>query len=145
MSPPRFEAQFDHQAYKPQRSLYGLKQSSKAWFDTFTPFVKSLEYSQGHSDHTLFTKVSKTGKIAVLIVYVDDIVLSRDDNTEIIQLKKKMVPYEEQMVAVNRILRYLKTTPGKRLMFRKTDRRAIEAYNDSDWAGFDVDKKSTYD
>ncbi|TYK03081.1 ty3-gypsy retrotransposon protein [Cucumis melo var. makuwa] len=45
----------------------------------FTTFVKSQEYSQRHSDHTLFTKVSKTGKIAVLIVYVDDIVLSEDD------------------------------------------------------------------
>ena len=42
-------------------------------------------------------------------------------------------PYEEHMEAVNRILRYLKTTPGKELMFRKTDRKAIEAYTDSDW------------
>ena len=35
-------------------------------------------------------KASKTGKIVVLIVYVDDIVLSRNDIVEIIQLKKKM-------------------------------------------------------
>ncbi|TYK26681.1 Cysteine-rich RLK (receptor-like protein kinase) 8 [Cucumis melo var. makuwa] len=49
-----------------------------------------LGYNQGHSDHTLFTKVSKIGKIAILIVYVDDIVLSEDDTVEIIQLKKKM-------------------------------------------------------
>ncbi|KAA0025813.1 Beta-galactosidase [Cucumis melo var. makuwa] len=47
----------------------------------FTIFVKSQGYSQGHSDHTLFTKVSKTGKIAILIVYVDDIVLTGDDQT----------------------------------------------------------------
>ncbi|KAA0064803.1 reverse transcriptase [Cucumis melo var. makuwa] len=39
----------------------------------------SQGYSQGHSDHTIFTKVFKTRKIAVLIVYVDDIVLSGDD------------------------------------------------------------------
>ena len=38
----------------------------------------------------MFTKVFKAGKIAVLIVYVDDIVLSRDDTVEIIQLKKRM-------------------------------------------------------
>ncbi|KAA0048599.1 reverse transcriptase [Cucumis melo var. makuwa] len=47
-------------------------------------------YSQGHSDHTLFTKVSKTGKIAILIVYVDDIVLTGDDQTEISQLKQRI-------------------------------------------------------
>ncbi|KAL0556854.1 hypothetical protein IC582_005371 [Cucumis melo] len=56
----------------------------------FTTFVKSQGYSQGHSDHTLFTKVSKTGKIAILIVYVDDIVLTGDDQTKINQLKQRM-------------------------------------------------------
>ncbi|KAA0057625.1 Cysteine-rich RLK (RECEPTOR-like protein kinase) 8 [Cucumis melo var. makuwa] len=56
----------------------------------FTTFVKSQGYSQGHSDHALFTKASKTGKIAILIVYVDDIVLTGDDQTEISQLKQRM-------------------------------------------------------
>jgi len=41
-------------------------------------------------------------------------------------------PYEEHMEAVNRILRYLKSTPGKGLMFRKSDRKYIEAYTDFD-------------
>ncbi|TYK07936.1 meiotic recombination protein SPO11-1 isoform X4 [Cucumis melo var. makuwa] len=63
---PGFEAQFDHRACKLQKSFHG------------------------HFDHSLFTKVSKGGKIAMLIVYVDDIVLSGDDTVEIIQLKKKM-------------------------------------------------------
>ncbi|KAL0559508.1 hypothetical protein IC582_004121 [Cucumis melo] len=75
MSPPLgFEAQFGQQVCKLQKSLYGLKQSLRAWFDRFTTFVKSQGYSQGHFDQTLFTKASKTGKIAILIVYVDDIV-----------------------------------------------------------------------
>ncbi|KAL0553890.1 hypothetical protein IC582_007794 [Cucumis melo] len=54
-------------------------------------------------------------------------------------------PYEEHMEAVKRILRYLKTTPGKGLMFRKTDKKTIETYTDSDWAGSVVDRKSTSD
>ncbi|KAA0057264.1 Retrovirus-related Pol polyprotein from transposon TNT 1-94 [Cucumis melo var. makuwa] len=56
----------------------------------FTTFVKSQGYSQGHSDHTLVTKVSKTGNISILIVYVDEIVLTGDDQTEINQLKQRM-------------------------------------------------------
>ncbi|TYK21727.1 putative mitochondrial protein [Cucumis melo var. makuwa] len=52
-------------------------------------------------------------------------------------------PSEEHMEAVNKILRYLKTTPSKGFMFRKTDRRAIEAYTDSDWVGSVIDRKST--
>ncbi|TYK23007.1 putative mitochondrial protein [Cucumis melo var. makuwa] len=71
-------------------SLYGLKQSPRAWFDRFTTFFKSQGSSQEHCDHTLFTKVSKAGKIAMLIVYVDNIVLPGDDTAEIIQLKNKM-------------------------------------------------------
>ena len=35
-------------------------------------------------------------------------------------------------------------TPGKELMFRKTDRKTIEAYTDSDWARSIVDRKSTF-
>ena len=83
MSPlPGFEAQFAQQVCELHKSLYGLKQSPRAWFDRFTTFVKSQGYSQGHSDYTLFTKVSKTRKIDVLIVYVDDIVLTRDDRNQ---------------------------------------------------------------
>ncbi|KAA0068142.1 Cysteine-rich RLK (receptor-like protein kinase) 8 [Cucumis melo var. makuwa] len=88
--PPGFEAQFGQQVYKLQKSLYDLKQSLNSWFDRFTTFFKSQRYSQGHSNHTLFTKVSETGKIIVLLVYVDDIVSSRDDQVEINQLKQRM-------------------------------------------------------
>ena len=82
MSPPsEFKAQLGQQVCKLQKFLYTLKQSSRAWFDIFTTFVKSQGYSQGHSDHTSFTKVSNTGKIVVLIVYVQ---------AEINQLKQRM-------------------------------------------------------
>ncbi|XP_038896228.1 uncharacterized mitochondrial protein AtMg00810-like [Benincasa hispida] len=53
-------------------------------------FVKAQGYDQGHSDHTLFTKKSSSGKTSVLIVYVDDIVLTSDDTDEIMRLKTKM-------------------------------------------------------
>ena len=88
--PPGFGAQFGQHVCKLQKSIYGRKQSPRAWFDRFTTFVKSQGYRQGHSDHTLFTKVSMTGKIVVLIVYVDDIVLTGDDQAEISQLKQRM-------------------------------------------------------
>ncbi|KAL4034987.1 hypothetical protein IC575_003661 [Cucumis melo] len=88
--PLGFEAQFDYEVCKLRKSLYCLKQSFKAWLDRFTLFVKSQGFSQGHSNHTLFTKRSESGKIVVLIVYVDDIVLSGDDTVKITRLKKKM-------------------------------------------------------
>ena len=47
------------------------------------------------------------------------------------------------MEVVNKILIYLKTTPGKWLMFRKTNKKTIEAYTDLDCAEYVVDKKYT--
>jgi hypothetical protein len=47
------------------------------------------------------------------------------------------------MDAVVRILRYLKSAPGKGLMFSKNDHLDIEGYTDADWAGNLSDRKST--
>lgn len=51
-----------------------LKQSPRAWFEKFTQFVKSQGYTQGQGGHTMFIRHSHDGKIAILIVYVDDII-----------------------------------------------------------------------
>ncbi|KAM1758638.1 hypothetical protein ACFX11_007747 [Malus domestica] len=44
-------------------------------------------------------------------------------------------PSETHMDAVNRILRYLKSAPGKGLMFSKHDHLDVKGYTDADWAG----------
>ena len=44
-------------------------------------------------------------------------------------------PSEEYMNAVIRILRYVKSSPGKGIMFTKGDTLNIEGYTDADWAG----------
>ena len=63
---------------KLKKSLYGLKQSPKAWFGKFSTTMKEFGYKQSNSDHTLFIK-HKEGKVTALIVYVDDMVLTGDD------------------------------------------------------------------
>ena len=52
-------------------------------------------------------------------------------------------PTEEHMDAVNRILRYLKMTPGRGLLYKKSDNRNVEIYSDADWAGDILDRRST--
>ena len=41
---------------KLKKSLYGLKQSLRAWFGRFTMSMRSFGYHQSNSDHTLFLK-----------------------------------------------------------------------------------------
>jgi len=67
---------------KLKKSLYGLKQSPRAWFGRFSSTMKAFGYKQSNSDHTLFIK-HKEGKVTTLIVYVDDMVVTGDDSCAI--------------------------------------------------------------
>ena len=64
---------------KLKKSLYSLKQSPRARFDRFAKVIKNPGYQQGQSDHTMFFKQSNNGRMTILIVYVDDIILTRDN------------------------------------------------------------------
>ena len=76
-----------NQVCRLRKSLYGLKQSPRAWFERFTEAVKGYGFSQCQADHTLFVKHSPEGKLAIIIVYVDDIILTGDHEEEIDSLK----------------------------------------------------------
>lgn len=87
--PPGFETPATtNKVCKLKKSLYGLKQSPRAWFDKFTRAVKKFGYDQCQTDHTMFVKHSSSGKKAILIVYVDDIILTGDHDEEILKLKR---------------------------------------------------------
>ena len=53
--------------------------------------MKKQGYDKGQSDHTMFVKHSGDGKITILIVYVDDIILTGDDEIKIARLKRGLV------------------------------------------------------
>jgi hypothetical protein len=85
--PPGFNTpQTDGKVLRLHRSLYGLKQSPRAWFDRFRRAIIQMGYKQSNADHTLFYK-HNGDKLAILIVYVDDIIITGSDDHEIGRLK----------------------------------------------------------
>ena len=74
---------------KLKKSLYGLKQSPRAWFDRFRRAVCDMGYSQCNGDHMVFYR-HQGSHIAILAVYVDDIVITGDDVEEIKKLKERL-------------------------------------------------------
>src|SRR3954471_11130553 len=102
--PPGFEdTQTVGKVCRLKRSLYGLKQSPRAWFDRFRLAMILFDYCQSSSDHTLFIR-RKDSKTTLLIVYVDDIVLTGNDTGEISRLKEQLA--EEFEIKDLGVLRY---------------------------------------
>ena len=71
------------------KALYGLKQSPRAWFGRFTTAMK-FGYRQSNSYHTLFLKKEKD-KITCPIIYVDDLIITRNNAEKIKELKRKFI------------------------------------------------------
>jgi hypothetical protein len=57
------------------KALYGLKQAPRAWYTRLSQFLLDLGFSASLVDTSLFTYISGTLKI-FLLVYVDDIVVT---------------------------------------------------------------------
>lgn len=88
--PPGFDIdKYDGKVCKLKKSLYGLKQSPRAWFGRFSKAVCKQGYTQAQTDHTMFYRHSQ-GKITILIVYVDDIIVTGDHHEEIERLKQAL-------------------------------------------------------
>ncbi|CAN1776000.1 Retrovirus-related Pol polyprotein from transposon TNT 1-94 [Linum perenne] len=74
---------------KLNKSLYGLKQASRQWNFKLTEFLLESGYSQSKCDYSLFTKSVNDLFIAVL-VYVDDIIITGTDVSNIQDLKVQL-------------------------------------------------------
>lgn len=64
---------------KLKKYLYGLKQLPRAWIGIFTKVMIGLGFKQSQGDHILFIRHSETGGVTVLLVYVDDIIVTGND------------------------------------------------------------------
>jgi hypothetical protein len=73
-----------------RKSLYGLKQSPRAWFSRFSDVILSMEFIRCHSDHTCFIRRRPNGCCIILLVYVDDIILTGDDTQGIAHVKQDL-------------------------------------------------------
>ena len=76
-----------HEVCKLKRSLYGLKQAPRAWFEKFHSTILSFSFTQSQYDSSLFFHMSASG-IIILLVYVDDIIITDTDCGLITKLQR---------------------------------------------------------
>ena len=69
------------------KSLYGLKQASRSWFQKFLSAINQIGFKQSQADHSLFTKVCGDSFTAILL-YVDDMIVTGNNQKAIDDVKR---------------------------------------------------------
>ena len=72
-----------------KKSLYGLKQSARAWNQRLDGVLCKLGFKAAKSDPCLYTKTINN-KLMYISIYVDDIIIAFDDEDEIRQIGRQL-------------------------------------------------------
>ncbi|RVW53684.1 Retrovirus-related Pol polyprotein from transposon RE1 [Vitis vinifera] len=133
-----------------RRSLYGLKQSPRAWFSRFSSVVQEFGMFRSTVDHSVFYHHNSSGQCIYLVVYVDDIVITGSDQNGIQKLKCK--PVDTPMDPNVKLIpgqgeplgdpgRY--RTPAQGVLYENRGHTQVVGYTNADWVGSPTDRRST--
>ena len=61
---------------------------SNAWCEKFSMVIFGIGFTRCHSNHSVFVRRTKSG-LVILVVYVDDILLTGSDSVALAEIKKK--------------------------------------------------------
>ncbi|KAJ0801453.1 putative RNA-directed DNA polymerase [Helianthus annuus] len=89
MTQPQGYSSSDNKVCKLVKSLYGLKQAPRQWNEKLTTVLTSMGFVQSVCDYSLFV-MSKNNVIIILLVYVDDIVVTGNNKDEIEKVKASL-------------------------------------------------------
>ena len=79
----------EHLVCKLQKSLYGLKQSPRCWYEELSTHLIHTGYTQSKADPCVFF-LWKEGKLTVVSIYVDDLILLADLMKSMMDLKDSL-------------------------------------------------------
>jgi hypothetical protein len=75
-----------------QEISYGLKQAPRSWYDKINNFFLRLGFKHCESDHSLYV-LHTNGNTFIVVVYVDDLIITGNNIDLILRLKKKFFYY----------------------------------------------------
>ncbi|KFK25001.1 hypothetical protein AALP_AA8G053500, partial [Arabis alpina] len=84
--PPGFNSTDQSKVCRLKKSLYGLKQASRCWFEKLATALTDYGFQQSKSDYSLFT-YAKEGSHLHVLVYVDDLIITGSSTQEMTTFK----------------------------------------------------------
>ncbi|MCO5561003.1 hypothetical protein L7F22_014623 [Adiantum nelumboides] len=87
-------SEFPYYVCRLKKALYGLKQAPRAWCEKITRFLKKIGFKQSTADHSLFLK-HVDGEIVVIVLYVDDLILTGSHDEHILRSFATMQAHSE--------------------------------------------------
>ena len=75
--------------YRLERSLYGLKQSSREWYKTITPVLEDFGFVRCESDHSIFV-LTRNGYTTYIALYVDDLLIISENDDDLAEVKRRL-------------------------------------------------------
>jgi hypothetical protein len=69
------------------KTLYGLKQAPRAWLDKIGRYLVTSGSQTSNVDFSLYVKNTNCG-IVVIVIYVDDLIITGDNDANIFDFKK---------------------------------------------------------
>jgi hypothetical protein len=79
----------EHLVCKLHKSLYGLKQSPRAWNQNLDAFLKSIEFMKSEANLNMY--VAQVGDVNFfIVVYVDDLILVCNDQNKLLQITEEL-------------------------------------------------------
>jgi hypothetical protein len=79
----------EHLVCKLRKSLYGLKQSGRAWYECIHIFFVNKGFTRSHADHSLYV-LQTCHYIVIVIIYVDDLIILASNVDVINELKASL-------------------------------------------------------
>eukprot|EP00253_Pinus_taeda_P022296 PITA_22296 len=69
----------EHKVCRLKKSLYGLKQAPRAWYSRIDFYLLENVFDKCEGEPTVYIK-EKDGKILIVVLYVDDVIFTGNDN-----------------------------------------------------------------
>jgi hypothetical protein len=108
-----------------KKDLYRLKLAPRAWYGRIDYFLKSLGFTKSKVDSNLFFKVMNDEKV-ILLLYVDDLFLTREEKLIIDCKKKFTVEFEMKYLGLMHYFLGLEVWKSPENIFLNQGKYAVE-------------------